>query len=100
MGDKERIAQLEEELAALKANPSADFYTALVEGVSYITTQIKTKKLNLSEDPFADSIVKLAEKSDKIFSSLEKGLSVFDRETGDNKDIKKKKAKEAPQVAL
>lgn len=92
MTDKERIKQLEAELQIYKDNPASEFYGALVEGVKYVTQQIKSKKLNLNEDPFADSILKLAEKSDKIFKGLDMGLSVFNSDGA--VDVKKEAKKE------
>lgn len=89
MNDKERIRQLEEKLAAYESSPAAEFYIALTEGVKHITSQIKSKKLNLQEDSFADSILKLAEKADKIFAGLEKGLSAF----SEQKTVPSKQAK-------
>lgn len=92
MTDKERIKQLEAELQIYKENPASEFYRALVEGVKYVTEQIKSKKLDLDQDPFADSILRLAEKSDKIFKGLDMGLAVFSTE--DSIDAKKEAKKD------
>lgn len=73
--EETEIKKLKEKLKHYEESPAAAFYTALVEGVKYITDEVKNKTLNLSDDTFADSILKLAEKSDKIFSGLEKGMS-------------------------
>ena len=89
MDDKDkRIAQLEAELAAYRDNPASEFYVALVDGVKHLTERIKNKTLVLNDkddnyDSFADAILKLSEKSEKIFLSLEKGAAAFQQKDVD-----------------
>ena len=89
MTDKERIKELEDKLAAYTNNPASEFYLALTTAIKHITKEINNKRLNLDEDPFSNSILKLAEKADKIFLGLEKGLSIF----AEQKEVPKKQGK-------
>ncbi len=88
----DRIKQLEEEIAYLKRDPSAKFYAALVEAVEGVTVLIKSKKLDLESDVYAKSVIILAEKSDKIFNGLRKGLEMFNQAEQDEKPTKAKKS--------
>jgi hypothetical protein len=88
----DRIKQLEEEIAYLKRDPSAKFYAALVEAVEGVTVLIKSKKLDLESDVYAKSVIILAEKSDKIFNGLRKGLEMFNQSEQDEKPTKAKKS--------
>ena len=85
-----KIEELEAELSLYKENPAAEFYLALTEGVKHLTSEIKNKTLDLKEDGFADSILKLSEKADKIFISLEKGLETFQQKQDEDSAMKKK----------
>ena len=95
-----RIVELEAELAAYKENPASDFYIALVEGVKHITQEIKKKRLDLNEDSFADSIIKLAEKSEKIFTGLEKGIAAFQQKGEEENTARGRKIKELTGTAI
>lgn len=75
----DRLKKLEEEIAYLKRDPSAKFYAALVEAVEGVTQLIKSKKLDLESDVYSKSVIILAEKSDKIFNGLRKGLEMFNQ---------------------
>jgi hypothetical protein len=77
MTDKEKIKELEGKLAKYEGMPHAKFYTALLEGVEHITNEIKKKRLDFDNDPFAKNIFLLAKDAEKIMASLEKGSSFF-----------------------
>lgn len=77
MTDKEKIKELEAKIAKYEGMPHASFYTALLEGIEHITSEIKKKRLNFDDDPFAKNIFLLAKDADKIMASLEKGSSFF-----------------------
>lgn len=80
MTDKEKIRQLEEELAHLKRNPSAKFYAQLVAAIEYVGAKLEDRSLNLAKDAFAASVTELAVKAPKMFEGLQLGLATFERE--------------------
>ena len=97
MTDKEKIKELEEKLAKYEGMPHAKFYTALLEGVDHITNEIKKKRLNFDDDPFAKNIFLLAKDAEKIMASLEKGSSFFIIQ---DKTAPTKKAEKSSTVAI
>jgi len=99
MDKDKRIKELEHIVAMYEENPASDFYLALLEGIKYVTEKINDKSLNLDEDSFADSIIHLSERADKIFSSIEKGVSVFKQKEDDN-PLKKKALSKATGAAI
>ncbi len=81
------LEELQKENAELKAKvayyeglPSAKFYNSLMSGIDHIRKQIDNKELDFEEDKFAKAILQLSEKSDKIFSAIEKGINSFIQE--------------------
>jgi len=85
--EQQRIKELEEKVAFLTQDPRAKLYAALVKGVDHITEKLESKELEFEKDAFAKSVLILAEKADKIFISLTKGLETF-QPAGDS-DTKK-----------
>lgn len=77
MDKDKRIRELESQVEMLLSDPRAEFYRALTEGVKYISKEIKNKTLSLDEDAFAKSVLVIAEKSEKMFVGLTKGLETF-----------------------
>jgi hypothetical protein len=77
--------------------PHAKFYTALLEGVDHITNEIKKKRLNFDDDPFAKNIFLLAKDAEKIMASLEKGSSFFIIQ---DKNVPTKKAEKSSTTAI
>jgi hypothetical protein len=77
--------------------PHAKFYTALLEGVEHITNEIKKKRLNFDDDPFAKNIFLLAKDAEKIMASLEKGSSFFIIQ---DKNVPTKKAEKSSTTAI
>jgi hypothetical protein len=77
--------------------PHAKFYTALLEGVDHITNEIKKKRLNFDDDPFAKNIFLLAKDAEKIMASLEKGSSFFIIQ---DKNVPTKKAEKSSTTAF
>lgn len=99
MSDKEKIKELEEKIAYYEGLPTANFYTKVLIGIDYITTQLETGKLDFDSDPFAKSVFTLAKDCDKIFNALGKGIAVFSQADQDESKIKKLK-KATAQVAV
>jgi hypothetical protein len=97
MTDKEKIKELEGKLAKYEGMPHAKFYTALLEGVEHITNEIKKKRLNFDDDPFAKNIFLLAKDAEKIMASLEKGSSFFIIQ---DKTVPTKKAEKSSTTAI
>lgn len=94
-----RIQELERENADLKNklekfenDPTARFYAIFCGALEDLGEHIKNKTLDLKNDAFMDSIVYLAEKSDKIFAGLAKGRESFEEKKDDEKPINKKAA--------
>ena len=83
--------------ASLRGMPHAKFYTALLEGVEHITNEIKKKRLDFDNDPFAKNIFLLAKDAEKIMASLEKGSSFF---VIQEKTTPTKKAEKSNTVAI
>jgi len=94
-----RIKELEEELEFYKSSPTAEWYRALTSGLKKIAIKIDEEELDLREDSFANSIIQIAEKSDRIFTALEKGASLFKPQDLDS-DKKKKLDKTGTSVAV
>ena len=97
MTDKEKIKELEGKLAKYEGMPHAKFYNALLEGVEHITNEIKKKRLDFDNDPFAKNIFLLAKDAEKIMASLEKGSSFF---VIQEKTTPTKKAEKSNTVAI
>ncbi len=95
MTDKEKIKNLEAELAIYKDDIAAQFYKSLANAIKHINHQIETKKLNLEEDIFAKSIITLADKSAKIFEGLKNGKAAFALETEEKQTKKTAKSETA-----
>lgn len=72
--------KLKEKVEYYEGLPSAKFYNSLIQGIDHLREEIDRKSLNFDNDPFAKSIMVLAEKSDKIFSAIEKGINSFVQE--------------------
>jgi hypothetical protein len=94
-----RIKELEERLSIYEGNPSASFYSALIEGIEYITKEVKNKTLDLKEDAFASSVLVLSEKADKVFIGIEKGLAMFSPDSSEP-SVKGKKIKDLSGAAI
>lgn len=88
--------ELQDKVSYYEGLPSAKFYNSLMKGIDYLRTQIDSRELNFEDDTFAKSILQLSEKSDKIFSAIEKGINSFTQEV-DKEDAVKAKRKGAHQ---
>ncbi len=88
---KKELAELKDKVLYYEGLPSAKFYNSLMKGIDYLRTQIDSRQLNFEEDTFAKSILQLSEKSDKIFSAIEKGINSFVQEDQKEDSAKAKK---------
>jgi len=96
---KKEIAELRAKVEYYEGLPSAQFYNSLMKGIDYLRNEVDGESLDFDEDPFAKSVLVLAEKSDKIFSAISKGVLTFSSEKED--DTKKKALKKTGnQVAI
>lgn len=87
------LEELRAKVAHYEGLASAKFYNSLMNGIDHIREQIDAKELNFEEDTFAKAIMTLAEKSDKIFAALEKGINTFTQVDEGAKPSSKKSAK-------
>lgn len=96
---KQENERLKKELEIYKESPSAKFYKALVIGVEKLTTSIEDGSLDLTNNPFADSLFKIAKEGDKIIASLAKGQENFlvkkEEDNREQKSTHKKSTTEA-----
>jgi hypothetical protein len=88
--------KLKEKVEYYEGLPSAKFYNSLIQGIDHLRKEIDSKSLNFDDDPFAKSVMVLAEKSDKIFSAIEKGINSFVQEV----DTKSKQSAKSGTKAL
>lgn len=91
MDKDKRIKELEDKIAMYEGMPHAEFYTALMEGMKHITTEIKNKTLNFDNDPFAKNVFLLAKDADKVMATMEKGAALFVQK--EEKAVSKKQEK-------
>lgn len=95
---EKKIKELEDKIAYYEGHRAAEFYTALMGGLDYITKEIKSKRLDLDSDPFAKSIFTLAKDSDKLMAAIGKGMASF--QVKDENGGKSKKHEKSETKAL